>query len=343
MQKYIVMIAILGIVSLAIAQDITPDTEIVVDGQTMTVAQLWQELETSDMLAEVEGIAFRDDSGKLYYPMSKEDEMSLAMQSEMEPEHFSMDAITSNTTIEKQYSNQWGVNSSFGVYLDAVARVAGDAATRTLLTNVNAGGYIFDTRISLFEFNANAQNNNSYPNASVSIKIAGQSIYSKQGVNLYVNPSFNRSWSASKIFTVGPVPINVKGTVSGTVGFRAALSLAENGFGLQGDIAPFVNTTGTVSAQIELGLIAFGAKGTLLFLNDVLSLKASADYMPSTKSLNLQFKLDNNLRTLDGSIGFIATVRTPLGNKEYEHTIFEWQGIQKNWTLLDLKKVVQVP
>lgn len=334
-----------------VEEEMTPDTVLFIENegsiQIVTAGEVWQNLETQEANLQVTNGAYATSEDEFVVPMALADQQSLNQQGTLDltagEMGYSGDSREAGGTIEKSYYNEWGIKSIFSAYLDALARISGDAASRKFEAHLYAGGYLFTKNLKAVEFDANMNNNGTQPTASTSCKIFGYTLFDVKDVKLYIEKSWSKEWSATKRFMIGPIPVSVTGTVGGTLGFNARISLTDDGFGIQGSVVPFLNTYGKAEAAVDIWIAKVGVEGQIIFLNNRLVIIASVTYVPDVSILELALRIDDSLEALSGKISIFAAIRKPWGGwKKYSFTLFEWAGIKKEWNLLDLRKTIEL-
>jgi len=355
MKKWLILFAFLFVWFSAFAQEtteeeLTPDTILYLENengvQIMTADQVWQNLETQEADLQVTNGAYSVSEDEFVVPMSLADQQSLSAQGSMPVELGEFTPQTGREaggTLEKAYYNEWGIPSTFSAYIDALAKIYGDASTRTFTAHLYAGGYVFTKNFKAVEFDANMANNTDKPTASTSCKIFGYTLFDVKDVKLYIEKSWNKEWSTTKRFMIGPIPVSVTATVGGTLGFRASITLSDDGFGIQGNVVPFLGTYGKAEAAIDIWIAKVGVEGEIVLLNDTLIITGTVSFFPDVMSIDFNLRIDNKLEALSGKIDIFAAIRKPWGGwKKYTYTLFKWDGIKNDWNLLNETKSIDL-
>jgi hypothetical protein len=353
MKKWLLLLAIAFVWFPAFAQDttteeeLTPDTVIYIEDEGMVTITTLGEVDTNltqyQADAAVTNGAYTAQDGTFMVPMSLADQQALATQSNMSVTDGELGDREAGGTIEKAYNQSWGISGIFEAYIDALARISGDASTRAFEAHLYAGGKIFTKDFRAVAFDANMQNNGTQPTASSSFKVFGYTVWETGDIKLWYANSWNKEYSATKRFMIGPIPVSVTGTIGGTLAIDARIGLTDDGFGIQGTAIPNLNTYGACSAAVDIWIAAIGVKGKIIFLYDSLSIRAGVTYIPDIEIIQLFLKINNSLEALSGSISVYVEIKIPfVGTKRYEKVIFSWTGFKKEWVLLDLTKTVQL-
>lgn len=353
MKKWIILLALAFVWFPAFAQEtteeLTPDTVLFIENegsvQIMTADEVWQNLEAQQSDLQITHGAYAVSEDEFYVPMSLADQQSLNQQSTLDiaAGELGVTGDSRGDALEKSYYGEWGIKSVFSAYIDALAKIYGDAANRTFEAHLYAGGYVFTKNFKAVEFDANMRNNGTQPTASTSCKIFGYTLFNVQDVKLYIEKSWNKEWSATKRFMIGPIPVSVTGTIGGTLGFNASISLTDDGLGIQGTVVPYLNTYGKAEAAVDIWIAKAGVEGEIILLNNRLVIIASVTYIPDVSLLELALRIDDSLEALSGKISIFAAIRKPWGGwKKYSYTLFQWTGIKKEWNLLNLSKTVEL-
>ncbi len=348
MKKTIIALAFFFVWFSAFAQEeLTPDTTIYIENegavQVLTAAEVWQNLEAFEAETKITNGAYAVSDSEYVIPMSLAEQDSLQQQGQMDIALGESSSREAGSTIEKSYYQEWGIKSTFSAYIDAVARVSGDLATRTFHGHLYAGGYLFTKNIKVVEFDANMSNNSDHPTANTSCKIFGISLFNVSDLKLYIEKSWSKEYSVTKRFFIGPIPVSVTGTIGGTLGFNANIGLTDDGFGIQGSVIPHLNTYGKAEAAVDIWIAKAGVEGEIIFLDNQLIIRAGVSFIPDVNLLELGLYIHDNLEALAGKISVFAAIRKPWGGwKKYSWTLFEWPGFKKGWTLLDEKKVIEL-
>lgn len=353
MKKLLILLALAFVWFPAFAQEeqLTPDTVLFIENegsvQIMTADEVWQNLQSQQADLQITNGAYSVSEDEFAVPMALADQQSLSQQAAMDIAAGELgitgEGREAGGTIEKSYYQEWGIKSVFSAYIDALAKIYGDAATRTFTAHLYAGGYLFTKNFKAVEFDANMANNGTQPTASTSCKIFGYTLFDVKDVKLYIEKSWNKEWSATKRFMIGPIPVSVTGTIGGTLGFNASISLTDDGFGIQGTVVPFLNTYGKAEAAVDIWIAKAGVEGQIILLNNRLVIIASVSFIPDVMILELALRIDDSLEALSGKISIFAAIRKPWGGwYKYSYTLFEWTGIKKEWNLLDLRKTIEL-
>jgi len=351
MKKWLVILLSLAFVwfpafAQEVEEELTADTMLYIESdgmvQIMTAGEVWTNLETQEADLQVTHGAYYLSEDHFYVPMSLADQQSLNSQTEMEAMPLTALGESRGNDINVGYQNEWGIKSTFSAYIDALISVSGDLASRAFEAHLYAGGYLFTKNIKVVEFDANMRNNGTSPTASTSFKLFGTTVFNTGELKLSLEKSWNKEWSATKRFMIGPIPVSVSGTIGGTLGFKAYIGLTEEGLGIQGVAIPWLNTYGKCEAAVDIWIAKAGVRGEIVFVDNKLIISAGVAFIPVAKVVELSLAVDDELKALAGKIDIFAAIRKPWGGwKEWTWNLFTWGGIVKTWNLVDLTKTIE--
>lgn len=329
MKKMLLLVVSFCAVLSLMAQDVV----YIQDGdevRSLTPEQMWEEMDAYRSDVEITNNAYMDENGVLVIPMDPQVQEALNEQLLLSEEDCCEEEATRGDSYKKGYSNQWGNAESFSVYIDTALSLYGDVKDRHLDAYFYAGGKVFSQDVRIIALDANMVNNNYKPTASASLKIFGQAVW-QQSQKIYAEKYWNKSWSATTRFTIGPVPFSVTATIGGKIGFNAALVLASDGIGISGKLTPVLQVNGSANVSFDILLAKAGIKGSLVLLN------SNVDFVPTItykSGIKTALKITANIRTLDGSIHLVGEV---FGYGAFDKEIFSWKGFSKSWTICDKK------
>jgi len=166
------------------------------------------------------------------------------------------------------------------------------------------------------------------------------------------NLSKYKEYSRSKTFLVGPVPVNVKGGVKGTVGLGGKLLLKP-----QNNVVLAANVNGKLNGFAEAGVNVVvsraGAGANLTVIDVKQELIPSFQIQPSKGTAKFAIKAPLSLDTLNGRVYIYADVRSvkfckkwgipyPCGFKWKrvgDLTLINWRGYNYNYNLVNKQYV----
>jgi hypothetical protein len=235
------------------------------------------------------------------------------------------------------YNQQWGKKETFAAYIDALLKIYGSQAYRSLDAHCYAGGYVFNYHARALEFNM-AMRSGDNPSAHTELKIFGKSKFSYSGTTVYKKVYFQDEVGKTVRFFIGPVPVSVKGSIGGSAGFDAGVTVF--GTGIQGSLTPAITSYGKADAGVDLWFVKAGVEGSLVLVNDNLPATVTAQLVDNAKALELALKVVNNLKALSGNVVVFVKVKEfwkfwKDSWKKYSMTLFSWNGYQKSWVLID--------
>lgn len=317
----------------------------------LTGGQLWADLRQYEADTKVSNGAYREEvRGKRNFivPVAPQVRSRLASQEE----HFTRTAVTAeppqtlgrakDATLEIGYNQTWGSQETFAAYVDALAKIYGSAESRALHAHLNAGGYVFNYEVKALEFGFDMTNDGSNPTASTYLRIFGETKFSSTATLVYKKIFYSNEVGKTVTFFIGPVPISVHGAIGGSAGFEAKLGVAGNG--IRGTVTPGIDAYGKADAGIDLWFVKAGAEGSLVLLRDYLPVSAQTQLLTDNGlTLDISLNVENQLHALSGKIIVFADVYDLWEDEwdRYSTTLFEWGGINKNWTLYN--KSYQIP
>ncbi len=330
---------------------LTPETKVVLkDGdyeREVTGEELWSELTQYEEEVKVTHDAQEVRNGEeeeFVVPMSLKTQEDLQAQKEnfdktaldyvgIENEVF---AAAKEYRMDVGYNRVWGKTNRFAAYIDAKAEIFGDAETRKFHSHLYGGGYVFSNQVKVLEFNADISNGEK-ATANTSLKIFGKTKFSAS-TPTYSKKIFFTGEKGKKVrFFVGPVPVSVYGSIGGSAGMDAKLSVLPTG--LRASVTPGLTTFGRADAAVDLWFVRAGVAGSLDILIDHLPIVADVQLMPGLV-LDMSLQAKNQLKSLSGKVDLFVQVRKVLKFwkkewKKYSVTLFKWNGIKKDWVLLD--------
>lgn len=338
------------------APKLAPETSLVLKNgdyvRNLSGSDLWNELRDHEAKTKVTSGAYeqsaRGKNPSFIIPLETAVQQKLQRQSES----FQTAAVeqTASTptrsgeyNLEAGYNQVWGDKAKFAAYVDALVKIHGSKAERSLDAHLNAGGHVFNYEVKALEFSA-AMRTSPTPTAHTVLRIFGKTKFNYSGTTVYNKMFFNDEVGKTVDFFIGPVPVSVRGAIGGSAGFEAKLTVVEAG--IQGTATPGITSYGKADANVDLWFVKVGVQGHLDLLIDYLPVSLTAQLVGSNLDLNL--KVLNNLKALSGKIDLIAKVLEfwkiweDESWKTYSTTLFSWQGIQKDWTIFDKSLKVAV-
>ncbi len=247
------------------------------------------------------------------------------------------DSWRPNRTIEPQklatsFNRTFGKNDTFGIFQNGNFNSEGKTEKVKIDQTYTGGGVVFGKRFTMLS--QTTRSNSESKTTRTDVKVLDTNVFVSKDGSVNASKSFTRSKSISKVFVLGILPVRVSGKISGSMG--AKLKYKAEGLSIDGQVAPFVNTRATASAGIDLLLVVAGIEGSLNFFKNTLTANFKAAVDPFAAQLETALKVSNNLNLLSGKISVFAKVRRLFRrDKKFTKTIFSFNGINQNTTLID--------
>jgi hypothetical protein len=244
--------------------------------------------------------------------------------------------------IKSYYRSQSFGNSLFGAGYVIDANITSTEATATAKKRVDAyaeGKVVataFNNQQEIVRGRAEVHGQEGGANSGTAALYAmGQQIWS---ANLYY--TFNATpinwsrtfFSVNKTFMVGPVPINVKASLSGGVKMTVSGEVGPTVAKLSATAGGWSNVT--ASASVSIIIASFGVEGNLTLIN--VSMPAYGELFWPYCTINWTLKSTLSLNTLAGNLSLFAKIKFLFFSKTWRVTIATWSGLTYNWTLVDL-------
>lgn len=277
----------------------------------------------------------------LPYGFGNTEILALTRQSEACPTTLAAPVGSFNKVWSK--SNTYG-NSTFGsgysasLTLDATGatgtandRISAEAKAKANVTVLGATGGL--------EGYAYGKIQNTTASDNMYLKVLGATVWSHTGAaTMSANPSWTRTLaSASTLIWLGPVPVTLSASGSGTLGVQA--SFGYSGGLLSAKARPYGNLKATASAGVDLLVAAAGVSANLTLINASLPAVASLSLLTATDGKS-QFRydldLDASLNTLSGNVQLWAKVWYIFGSKKWTTTVASWSGITATYPIVDV-------
>ena len=235
-----------------------------------------------------------------------------------------------NTTFGAGYSASFTLNAT-GATGTANDRISAEAKGKANVTVLGATGGI--------EGYAYGKIQNTTASDTMYLKVLGATVWNHSGAaTMSANPSWSRTLaSASTLIWLGPVPVTLSASGSGTLGVQASFGYSAGVLAAKG--RPYGNLKATASAGIDLLVASAGVSANLTLINASLPAVASLSLATATDGKS-QFKydldLDASLNTLSGNVQLWAKVWYLFGSKKWTTTIASWSGITATYPIVDV-------
>lgn len=190
----------------------------------------------------------------------------------------------------KSGSHQFAIgNNNAGVTADFSAGYQNSSGKASAYIGATGTVQLLGRSLKALEAKGNVSLNGSAGTASVTVKLAGTTVYSKSS-------SSSVTWSASYTKTflqvtapipVGPITVRVNGSVSGTLSGSETLSVGSKGVSVSGSVGAYA----TGSASVGVGIPGYNVslKATLNLLSSTLSPSVSVGPSSQSGSVKLSF------------------------------------------------------
>lgn len=251
--------------------------------------------------------------------------------------------VTQGTNYIKSYyrSQDFG-NSLFGAGYVIDANITSTEATATTRKRVDAyaDGKVNATAFSytkeIVRGRAEVHGQEGGANSGTAALYAmGSQIWSANLYYTFTTTPINWSrtfFSVNKTFMVGPVPINVKASLSGGVKMTVSGEVGPTVAKLSATAGGWSNVT--ASASVSIIIASFGVEGNLTLINA--SMPAYGELFWPYCTINWTLKSTLSLNTLSGNLSLFAKIKFLFFSKTWRVTIATWSGLTYNWTLVDL-------
>lgn len=171
------------------------------------------------------------------------------------------------------------------------------------------------------------------------LKVLGTTVWSHTGATtMSASPSWSRTLaSASTLIWLGPVPVTLSASGSGTLGVQA--SFGYSGGALTAKARPYGNLKATASAGVDLLVAAAGVSANLTLINASLPAQASLTLLTAAdgkSQFGYNLDLDAALNTLSGNVQLWAKVWYLFGSKKWTTTVASWSGITATYPIVDV-------
>jgi hypothetical protein len=332
---------------------------------------VWQDINLTKTNYYFMRVAIESDAEKGQFTLNNTSTQAITILKDkgQTPQKLSTNAISiasTSSTIDQGLSNSFtkGVGDKDYFYgdLSLDAEAGGDTANNRMV--VQAGSditlYVFGGALTLFYSNAEMYCAESTVGRSATVEFIGQTLYDEsQEVNTHLNKEFSKEQLLAKAtFTVGPVPVSVEASATGTLGIDLTLTCSNESFVADGK--PYANFTAIGTGGVDAGVASAGVDVELTLIDD--EFHAIPSITPTYSSNKLtkvtgEFKVTNDVTLVDGSAGLYAIVADGidtcksckkffgkkicvsypcgLSYKEYETTLFDITGFSQSQTLYD--------
>lgn len=239
--------------------------------------------------------------------------------------------------IDRQYSKTYSMgNDLFG----AACGISASLKAKTVLGGVEmesqADGFVeatvFGAKREVVRASAYVKSTPTNVSGSANLFIMGGVAWSKDISTVKSFTSYKQErhfFQSRKTFMVGPVPISVTSSISGSALLKGEVSSGTNGISLA--VAPEVSVGATASAGVDVWIVGFGIQGSLRLIE--VSFPVGSSITVTANNLPYEFKVERKLATLSGEISLYAVVRFIFFKVRWDLTIARWSGWQQTETL----------
>jgi hypothetical protein len=245
--------------------------------------------------------------------------------------------LESQKNVERSFGNDtWG--GGYRLYSNVRAP---SSTYQSINHETNIWGKLFGKRIEAFKLTAATWNpRDDYRSSRLQVYIVGAQIFdgfqenpallgtSTAAFNLA--PVSKTLLSAEKTFTVGPVPITVKGSIGARYGANEAArayrnSATTSGVSLNGDA--LAEAYARLSAAVGVSGFSAGVRGTVDLVNIKPVINIRVDRNGNTATYNNDFNV--HVGTLNGYVEVFAELLW----KEWSKVILDWDGYQFDYVM----------
>jgi len=235
-----------------------------------------------------------------------------------------------NSTFGAGYSASLTLNAT-GASGTANDRISAEAKGTANVTVLGATGGL--------EGYAYGKIQNTTASDNMYLKVLGATVWSHTGAaTMSTSPSWSRTLaSASTLIWLGPVPVTLSASGSGTLGVQA--SFGYTGGALTANARPYGNLKATASAGVDLLVAAAGVSANLTLINASLPAQASLTLLTAAdgkSQFGYNLDLDAALNTLSGNVQLWAKVWYIFGSKKWTTTVASWSGITATYPIVDV-------
>jgi hypothetical protein len=251
-------------------------------------------------------------------------------------------AANGTWTLLAEKSNVRGMYN-FGAGYDAITSMSATKATLQATGKGELKGYaiLFGKKVTLADVQAAGQLSNQSVSADINVIGIDLWSYSAAGVPLW-SASKDASYTfinQSKTFTVGPVPVTVAGSVTGTLGLAGSIGF--QGHTLTASAGPYLDVSATASAALGGGFGPFkleaGVEGSLILFDAAITNAATAT--PGATSVAYSATSNMALTEISGSIDLFVTGTLNLVfakyHKKWTYGIVSFTAAQQNVPFLN--------
>lgn len=187
------------------------------------------------------------------------------------------------------------------------------------------------------------------------VVFVGQTLYSLSKSREFRLPqkeiSFQKSVEASARFTIGPVPVEVTGSVGGELGLKLATEIGTRGgenapFNLRLTAGPFVSVDVAVSGGVSVGVAKAGIEGSSKLIEDTFQGVADggvqfvkAEGKARVLKLDYLVKVENQLEGPALELALFASWKAPklfgFETRKARKVLLRWQSFKRTDTLLE--------
>jgi hypothetical protein len=240
------------------------------------------------------------------------------------------------------FGNSWGSKAKFAAFLDMKAKSFGSRDKRLVEGEFDAGGHVFNKKVSLITFNTNVERKNESNTGHTSFKVLGQTKWEVSGSTPSKTLNFTREESKRLRFWVGPIPVSVGGAIGGSIGVSVNLH-APDTKSLAGNFEPFIDSFAGADAAVDVWLVRAGIEGDMRIVKNSFPVSTKLIYNPTKQNMVYKLNVGSELKALDGKISVYAKIKKLLGGwRKWSHTILSWSGLEKTWTLIDEDLTVNI-
>lgn len=259
----------------------------------------------------------------------------------------------SNRPLTLQEVKNWnytlGDPSSISVSANGKLELDGTSTSTSLDAEATIAGSLFSHSFNMMQATGKLSSPTKGPlNLNVNVSVIGVNVYNvnQNTTGVFTKsdaPSSSLDESTNVHFTILGIPFTAKVGVQGSIGLTYSVTIAP--VKATGVFLPAVNTKAYGQLAVDVVVASAGIRSALTILNFNGNLNGNVAIVPNAKnqptySYNAQFC--QNLSALDGSLVAFLTIGVDPISKEFDTTLFSFNGFQSNGCLFSESKTSPV-
>jgi hypothetical protein len=196
---------------------------------------------------------------------------------------------------------------------------------------------LFGHAVSLARIEANGQLSTETVNATINALGMDVYTYGLSGIGLYsASKSYTQTFFAqTRTFTVGPVPITVSGSVTGSFGYADSIGFQSGQFTL--GAGPYLLANANVSAALGGGVHGFsltaGVSGQLMLFSA--GIQDTVTLTPTTSNVVYNAAGTSTITEINGSLAIFLKMQALFYKKTYSYTMVSFNGLSQTAKFLN--------